>query len=76
MSKRIAFLGVLFVIVLSLSGCAYHGGGYYDDPYGYGYHNNYNYPYDHRDYHGLGDRDDYRHGYRRHNSDLDKYYGY
>jgi hypothetical protein len=61
MSKRIAFLGVLFVIALSLSDC------------GYGYRNNYNYPDDHRYYH---DRDDYRHGYRRHNSDLDKYYGY
>jgi hypothetical protein len=49
MSKKTAFLGFLFMIALSLSGCAFNGGGY-GHPDGYGYYNNYYYndPYSHR----------------------------
>jgi hypothetical protein len=63
MSKRIAFSGVLFAIALSLSGCAYYGGGYGypNHPDGYGYYNNYYYnnPYSHRYHRGHDDRYDY-----------------
>ncbi len=39
MRKKSIFLGILFILALSLSGCAYYGGGY-GQPEGYGSNNN------------------------------------
>ena len=58
MSKKTVFFGVLFILVLSLSGCAYYGGGY-GHPSDYGYYNNdpfsYGYRHDYRRYQYMND---------------------
>lgn len=40
MSKKTVFFGILLILALSLSGCAYYEGTY-GYPEGYGYNNNY-----------------------------------
>ncbi len=52
MSKKTAFLGILFILALSLSGCAYYG-----HPEGYGYYNDYH----NKDPFSYGNRYDYHH---------------
>ncbi len=55
MSKKTAFFGILLTLALSLSGCAYYGGGY-GHPEGYGYYDDYH----SNDPFSYGNRYDYR----------------
>ncbi len=62
MDRKIALFGMILLLVLMLSGCAFYG-GYGDSgyPYGYGYYGYYR-DYPHGDYYGHrhhGDWDDH-----------------
>ncbi len=48
MRKKNIFLGILFILALSVSGCASYGGGY-GQPEGYGSNNNDPFSYHNRD---------------------------
>lgn len=66
MNRKLAFLTILLLIGLMLSGCVAFGGyGYYrDNDYGYGYHGD---PYDHHYYnHGYS--------YQNHHRDWGNHY--
>ena len=66
-------IGVVLVVLMTVSGCAFYGGGYYGRPYehddSFGYPRHHRYDDHNRDYHHGGHYDN--NGYRH--EDRDRY---